>query len=60
MQIFDRITSYPYGKNCGKVCKTELQEYVNIESLVLMIILMKIKQNIIQSDHILQIFHAEY
>ena len=60
MQIFDRITSYPYDGNCGKVCKTELEEYVNIESLVLMIILMKIKQNIIQSDHILQIFHAEY
>ena len=24
LQTFDRITSYPYGKSAGKVCKTEL------------------------------------
>ena len=24
LQTFDRITSYPYGTNAGKVCKTEL------------------------------------
>ena len=23
LQTFDRITSYPYGSNVGKVCKTE-------------------------------------
>ena len=26
-QTFDRITSYPYGKTAGKICKTELLEY---------------------------------
>ena len=31
LQIFDRITSCPYGTNDGKVCKTELLEYVNIK-----------------------------
>ena len=30
LQTFDRMTSYPYGANAGKVCKTELSEYVNI------------------------------
>ena len=24
LQIFDRITSYPYGTSAGKVCKTKL------------------------------------
>ena len=36
-QTFDRIKSYPYGSSVGKVCKT----------VILMITLMKIKQNII-------------
>ena len=27
---FDRITSYPYGANFGKVCKTELLQYLNV------------------------------
>ena len=31
LQTFDRITSYPHGTNAGKVCKTELPEYLNIE-----------------------------
>ena len=30
LQTFDRITSYPYGINAGKVCKIELLKYVNI------------------------------
>ena len=30
LQTFDRITSYPYGTNAGKVCKTELLSKVNI------------------------------
>ena len=34
LQTFDRITSYPYGTNAGKVCKTELLEYLNIEWLI--------------------------
>ena len=24
LQTFDRVTSYPYGRSVGKVCKTEL------------------------------------
>ena len=32
LQFFDRITSYPYGANAGKVCKTELLDTIsNIE-----------------------------
>ena len=31
LQTFDRITLYPYGKNVGKVCKTELLGYLNIK-----------------------------
>ena len=58
LQTFDRITSYPYGTSAGKVCKTELQSKYKL--LILMIILMKIKQNIIQSGHIFQIIHTEY
>ena len=57
-QTFDRITSYPCSTNEGKVCKTELLEYINIKLLILMMSLMKIK--IIQNDHILYIIHAEY
>ena len=30
-QTFDKITSYPNGANVGKVCKTELLEYLNIK-----------------------------
>ena len=31
LQIFDRITSYPYGISIGKVCKTEILSYLNIK-----------------------------
>ena len=31
LQTFDRITSYPYGTNAGKVCETELLSKVNIK-----------------------------
>ena len=31
LHIFDEITSYPYGANVGKVCKTELLEYSNVK-----------------------------
>ena len=31
LQTFDRITSYSYCANAGKVCKTELLEYLNIK-----------------------------
>ena len=47
LQTFDRITIYPYGTSAGKECKTELLSKVNIKWLILMIILMKIKQNTI-------------
>ena len=30
LQIFNRITSYPYGASAGKVCKMELLSKVNI------------------------------
>ena len=29
LQTFDRITSYPYGKSAGEVCKTEPLSKVN-------------------------------
>ena len=51
LQTYDKITSYPFGKSAGKV---------NIKRLILIIILMKIKQNIIQSGHIFLIIHTEY
>ena len=47
LQTFDKITSYPYGASAGKVCKTELLSKVNIKLLILIIILMKIKENTI-------------
>ena len=31
LQIFGKITSYPYGTSTGKVCKTELLSKVNIK-----------------------------
>ena len=44
LQNFDRITTYPYGTNAFKVCKSEmLSKY---KQLILIIILMKIKQSI--------------
>ena len=30
LQTFDRITSYPYGTNAGKVCKTDILGKMNI------------------------------
>ena len=42
-QTFDKITSYPYGANVRKVCKTELLNTVfNRKLLILMMLLMKI------------------
>ena len=35
-QNFVKIISDPYGANSEKVCKTELLEYLNIKSLILM------------------------
>ena len=31
LQTFDGITTYPYGTNAFKVCKTELLEYLDIK-----------------------------
>ena len=31
LQTFDNITTYPYGTNLFKVCKTELLERLNIK-----------------------------
>ena len=60
LQTSDRITSYLHGASAGKVCKTELLSKVNIKLLTLMIIIMKIKQNTIQSGHIFLIIHTGY
>ena len=49
LRAFGIIKTYPYGTNTLKVCKSEM----------LMTILMKIKQSIIQSDDIFQIVHTE-
>ena len=49
LRTFGIIRTYPYGTNTLKVCKSEM----------LMTILMKIKQSIIQSDDIFQIVHTE-
>ena len=58
LQTFDRIRTYPCGTNAFKVCESEmLSKY---KRLILIIILIKIKQSIIQSGHIFQIIHAEY
>ena len=45
LQTFDRIASYPCGTSAGKISKTELLS--KYKWLILMITLMKIKQNII-------------
>ena len=31
LQTYDRITTYPYGTNAAKVCRTELLSKVNIK-----------------------------
>ena len=31
LQTFDKVTSYAYVANAGKVCKTKLLEYLNIK-----------------------------
>ena len=60
IRAFNRIISYPYGTGVGKVCRTELLEYLNIKRLILMILLIKIKQEIIQHGHRFQIPHTKY
>ena len=34
LKTFDRIRSYPYGINAGKVCKTEFLERLNTKRLI--------------------------
>ena len=60
IRAFNRIISYPYGTGVGKVCRTELLEYLNIKRLILMILLIKIKQEIIRHGHRFQIPHTKY
>ena len=31
LQTFDKITTYPYGRSVGRVCKTELLSKINIK-----------------------------
>ena len=42
LPTFDKIISYPYGVNAGKVCKAELWKYLSRKWLILIIIQMKI------------------
>ena len=58
LQTFDNTTSYPDRTNAFKVCNTELLNKYKL--LILMIIEIKIKQNVIRSDHIFQIVHTKY
>ena len=44
LQTCDRIKSYPYGGNAGKVCKTELLENLNMKWLILMMLQIKEKK----------------
>ena len=60
IRAFDRITSYPYGTGVGKIGKTELLEYLNIKRLILMLLLIKKNQEIIQNGHRFQIPHTKY
>ena len=57
LRTFDKSTSYPYGTSAWKVFKTEF--LCKYKLLILMIILMKINQNIIQNGRIFQIIHTE-
>ena len=45
LQTFDRITTYQYGTNGFQVCESEMLNKYKL--LILIIIVMKIKQNII-------------
>ena len=60
LQTFNRITSYPYGRTAIEVFKTDLLDRLHVKGLILMILLMKIKQNVIQSGHIFYIIYAKY
>ena len=58
LQTFDKITTYPYETNAFKVCESEMLSkiwMINFDDYEI-----KVKQNIIKSDHIFQIFHTEY
>ena len=58
LQKFNKTTTYRYGTNAFKVCKTEiLSKY---KWLILMIMQVKTKQNVIQSGHTFLIIHTEY
>ena len=58
LQTLDRIRTYPSERNAFKVCEIEMLS--KHEWLILIIILMKIKQSIIQRGHIFQIIHTKY
>ena len=58
LQIFDKMTTYPYGTNAFKVCGREILRKYKL--LILMTMQMKTKQNVIQNGRIFQITHTEY
>ena len=58
LQTFCGIKTYPYGINALKAYKSEM--LIKYKWLILIIILMKRKQSIIQSGHVFQIIQTEY
>ena len=58
LQIFDKMTTYPYETNASKVCGREILRKYKL--LILMTMQMKTKQNIIQNGRKFQITHTEY
>ena len=65
MQSIDSIETHAYRTSTDLISKKEETKPNNIIKqhkicLSLMIILMKIKQNIIKGGHIFQIIHTEY
>ena len=58
LQTFDNVITYRYRINAFKACKREMLS--KFKGIILIIMQMKIKQNITKSDHIFQIIHTEY
>ena len=59
LHTFDQITSYLYDTNVRKAWKTEQLQYLNIKRLILLMLLMKIRQNTIQNGCTFLTIHTE-
>ena len=60
LKTFGNIVSCSYDTSVGKVRKREILESLNTKWLILIMLLIKRNQNIIQTDHIFQIIYTEY